>query len=88
MNINDCVEMTMFLCLTCFLFMQKMHYFRDKCIFAFYAEIRDGHQKWQENNFWKKSSVHSADALGVKTFANMALSRTISEIFKIFYFHH
>ena len=27
--------------------------FRDKYIFAFYADIQDGCQKWQENNFWK-----------------------------------
>ena len=30
------------------------HRFQDKCIFAFYAEIQDGRQKWQENNFWEK----------------------------------
>ena len=24
------------------------HYFRDKCIFTFSAEIQDGRQKWQE----------------------------------------
>ena len=24
------------------------------CVFAFYAEFQDGHQKWQENNFWQK----------------------------------
>ena len=23
-----------------------MHHFRDKCVFAFYTEIQDGHQKW------------------------------------------
>ena len=27
------------------------HRFRDKCVFAFNAEIQDGHQKWWENNF-------------------------------------
>ena len=30
------------------------HCFPDKCIFTFYAEIQDGSQKWQENNFWEK----------------------------------
>ena len=25
--------------------------FRDKCVFAFYAEIQDGRQKWRENDF-------------------------------------
>ena len=29
--------------------------------FAFHAEIQDGQQKWQQNNFWEKSSVVSAD---------------------------
>ena len=23
------------------------------CVFAFYAKIQDGRQKWQENNFWQ-----------------------------------
>ena len=27
------------------------HCFRDKCVFAFYAEIQDGRQKWHENDF-------------------------------------
>ena len=31
--------------------------YRDKCIFAFYAEIQDGRQKWRENDFWEKSPV-------------------------------
>ena len=31
--------------------------------FAFYPEIQDGHQKWWENYFCKKSSVDSADTL-------------------------
>ena len=28
-----------------------LHRFRDKCDFAFYAEIQDGRQKWWENDF-------------------------------------
>ena len=28
-------------------------HFRDKQVFAFYAEIQDGRQKLLENNFWK-----------------------------------
>ena len=35
-------------------------------VFAFYAEILNGHQKWQENDFWQKSPVDSADNLRVK----------------------
>ena len=26
----------------------------DKHVFAFTAEIQNGHQKWQENDFWEK----------------------------------
>ena len=25
--------------------------FLDKCFYAFYTEIQDGHQNWRENNF-------------------------------------
>ena len=39
------------------------HRFRDKCVYVFYAEIQDGHQKWQQNDFWEKSPVDSADTL-------------------------
>ena len=42
--------------------------FRDKRVFAFYAEIQDGHQKWRENNFCEKLPVHSTDTLWVKNF--------------------
>ena len=56
--------------------------------FAFYAEIQDGRQKWRENNFWERLAEDSAYTLCVKNFAEIALSRTISEIFKIFHFHH
>ena len=48
--------------------------------FAFYAEIQNGHQKWQENDFGEKSPVDSADNLQVKNFVEIALSRSISEI--------
>ena len=46
----------------------------------FYAEIQNVHQKWQENDFWKKSPVDSADNLRVKNFVEIALSRSINEI--------
>ena len=55
-------------------------HFRDKRVFAFYVEIQDGHQKWRENNFCKKSPVDSAAILWVKNFVEIALSRSISEI--------
>ena len=48
--------------------------------FAFYAEIRNGHQKWGENDFWEKSPVDSADNLRVKNFVQIALSSSISKI--------
>ena len=48
--------------------------FRDKRVFAFNAEIQDGHQKWWENNFCKKSPVDSADIVWVKNFVKIALS--------------
>ena len=54
--------------------------FRDKHVFAFNAEIQDGHQKWRENNFCKKSSVNSADTLRVKNFIEIALSHSVIEI--------
>ena len=49
-------------------------------VFVFYVEIQDGHQKWQKKGFLKKSVVDSADNLGAKNFAKIALSPTISEI--------
>ena len=42
------------------------HRFRYKCVFAFYAEIQDGHQKWWEKDLWEKLPNDSADTLGVK----------------------
>ena len=54
--------------------------FRDKHVFVFNAKIQDGCQKWQENDFWEKSPVHSADTLRVKNFFEITLSRSVSEI--------
>ena len=58
MSINEFVEMTIFLCLICFSIYDKMQGFIVEFglfiflfIFAFYAEIQDGCQKWRENNF-------------------------------------
>ena len=64
MRINDSVEMTIFLCLICFSIYAKMQGFADEYVFfffffAFYVEIHDGRQKWQENDFWGNSSVDS-----------------------------
>ena len=46
----------------------------------FYAEIQDGRQKWQENDFCEKSPVYSAEILWVKNFVEIALSRSVSKI--------
>ena len=66
-----------------FIFTQKfkiLHHSRDKCVFAFYAEIQDGCQKWWEKDFCEMSPLHSADTLRVKTFIEITLSRTVSKI--------
>ena len=62
-----------------------LHRFKDKCAFAYYAVIQDGRQKWQENDFWEKSPVDSADTLCVKNFVEIALVSSVSEI--IFFWH-
>ena len=58
--------------------------FRDKLIFAFNTEIQDGHQKWRENDFCKKSPVDSVDTLRVKNFVQIALSHSVSEFLNAF----
>ena len=45
-----------------------------------YAEIQDGHQKWQESDFWEKSPVDSAYTLQIKNFVEITLSHTVSKI--------
>ena len=62
------------------------HRFPDKCVFTLYAEIQDGRQKWQENDFGENSPVDSRDTLALKNFKEIALSRTVFEIFTLFYF--
>ena len=57
-----------------------LHHLLDKCVFAFYAEIQDGRQKWQESDFCEKSSVHPADTLRVQNFFQISLSHTVSEM--------
>ena len=52
--------------------------------FAFYAEIQDSRQKWRESDFWEKSLIDSGYT--VKTFVEITLSRTVSEILKLFHF--
>ena len=45
------------------------HHFQDKCVFALYAEIQDGCQKWQESDFCEKLPVDSANTLWVQNFS-------------------
>ena len=59
------------------------HRFQDKCVFAFYTDIQDGCQKWRDNEYWGNSLAHSADTLQLKTFVEITLSRTVSEIFSV-----
>ena len=58
------------------------HRFRDKCVFAFYAEIQDGRQKWRKNDFWEKLPVDSAYTVRVKNFVKINLSHTVFKIMR------
>ena len=53
---------------------------QDKCVFAFYAEIQDGRQKWQESDFCEKPPVDSADNLQVRNYVETTLSQTACQI--------
>ena len=46
----------------------------------FYAKIQDGHQKWWENDFWKKTPIEYAGTLRVKNFVEKFLACFISKI--------
>ena len=59
------------------------HRYRDKCVFAFKAEIQDGRQKW-EKVFEEKSPIGSANILRVKNFIEFTLSHTVSRDIKDF----
>ena len=60
--------------------------FRDKLVFAFYAEIQDGHQKWRENDFGEKCLLDTAYTPQVKNFVESAVSRSVSEINSFLHF--
>ena len=57
------------------------HRLRDKCVFAFYAEIQVGQPNMAENYFWGKSPVDYADNLQDKNFVEIALSHNVYEIY-------
>ena len=46
----------------------------------FYAEIQDGRQEWQENEFCENLPVDSAVTLWVKNFVKITLSCIVYEI--------
>ena len=54
--------------------------------FAFYAEIKDGHQKWLENKFGETSPDECEYILRVRNFDENALSLTVFEIKAFFHF--
>ena len=54
--------------------------FRDKHVFVFNAEIQEGRQKWQENEFCKMSPIKTADILHIKNFVEINLSHSVSDI--------
>ena len=56
--------------------------------FCVLKKFQDGHQQWQEKDFWEKLANDSVFTLWAKNFGEIALSHTVSEISKIFYFHH
>ena len=62
------------------------HLFRDKCAFAFDAEIQDGCQKWRKCDFCLKLPVDSSYTLRDKNFVKIALSRNISKINSLLHF--
>ena len=64
------------------------HHFQDKCVFVFYTEIQDGSQKLVGKRFFGKKCHMTVHTLQTKNFVKMALSRTTSEILKIFHFHY
>ena len=53
---------------------------QDKCVFAFYAEIQHGCQKWRESDFCEKPPVDSAHNLQIRNFVEITLSRTVCQI--------
>ena len=52
----------------------------------FYAEFKLAAKNWQANKFWQKVTDHSTDTLGIKHFAKIAQSCTVSEI-NVFWLH-
>ena len=62
------------------------HCFQDTYIFAFYAEFKDSHQKWRENDLSKTVPDESVYTLGVKNFVGITLFHTSSKIHMLLHF--
>ena len=45
--------------------------FPQKCVYAFYAEIQDDSQKWQESKFWQTVTDDSVYTLRAKNFVTV-----------------
>ena len=93
MGINDFVEMNIFLCIICFSiyadkYIQNARFHKWMCFCCFFFVCvlhRNSSRKIASFVFYveiqvEKSPVDSADNLGVKNFAKIARSPTISEI--------
>ena len=63
----------------------KIQGFCNKCVFAVYAEIQDGHQKWRAY-FWEQLPYDSAVIFGIKNLVKITLFRTVYEINALLHF--
>ena len=60
--------------------------FPDIHTFSFSTKIQDGRQKWRKLKFFPLGIGCSCTTLGVKNSLEIALSRTVFEIFTLFHF--
>ena len=60
--------------------------FRDIHTFLFSIKIQDGRQKWQKLKFFPLCIGYSCTTLLVKNLLEIAISRTVFEIFTLFHF--
>ena len=85
MSINNFVEMTILLCLICFVICARTQGFVDEYVFFFsffffWPKFKMATKNAGKRFFLEKSPVDSADTLGVKNIGKIALSLTFSEI--------
>ena len=90
MSIHDFEEMTIFLCLICFPIYAKVQGFLDKHVLLclhFTQKFKMAAKNGGKTSFGKKCQI-TVYTLRAKIFAEIALSRTVFEILKIFNFQH